>query len=48
MKEMMKNKWMIGFMVVMISLTYINSTNERRMNEEIQKRVESEIIFTEN
>lgn len=48
MKEMLKSKWMIGFMVVILSITYVSSTKERKMNEEQHQKMESEVVFTEN
>lgn len=48
MKEMLKSKWMMGFMVVILSITYVSSTNERKMNEEQHQRMESEVVFTQN
>lgn len=47
MKEMVKNKWMIGFMVLVLSITYMNGTNERKMIER-EQHTESEIAFSTN
>lgn len=47
MKEMLKSKWMIGFMVVVLSITYVNGSKERSMIENQQKQIESEVVYTE-
>ncbi len=46
MKEMLKSKWMIGFMVLVLSITYMNGTNERKMIEREQK--ENAVVYSTN
>lgn len=47
MKEMLKNKWMIGFMVLVLSITYMNGTNERKMIEREQQK-ETVVVYSTN
>lgn len=47
MKEMLKNKWMVGFMVLVLSLTYMNGTNERQMMEREQLN-ENTVVYSAN
>lgn len=45
MKEMLKNKWMIGFMVIVLSITYMNGTKERKLIETHQEQINGEIVL---
>ena len=48
MKEMLKNKWMIGFMVMVLSITYMNGVNERKMIETHSKQQIGEVALANN
>ena len=45
MKELLKNKSIIGFMVLVVTISYMNGANEKKVEQEENFEESTEIVY---
>lgn len=47
MKELLKNKSMIGFMILVVTISYMNGVSEKKVEQEETMEESTEIVYNE-